>query len=273
MTFCEIVVDKGRSGLPRKFKNPKLIVVITNHNHNENAIKLKKDFSPYADTYLVDSGSVLSEEERGNFDQIHPNIFYSGLYNAAFDLLMDTKAENLLFIASDVTVRNAETTILKIRELLRDPRVGLCGAKEGKKPWVTKPIEEVPYIEGFFFAASAKVMRCLGKIDVKTNRYGWGIDVALGYVCYLTGLKVVQSEGIDIHHPWGAGYDTENARIQMYAWYRQFKGLRYFHLLIKFLYQKYQRPELLLFFLTRPIRNLDWWHLLKPRRLNPQKHS
>ena len=56
----------------------KILVCINNHNDNDNAKKLKKEFSEYIDTIIIDSGST---EKLVDFDVKLDNLYYSGLYN------------------------------------------------------------------------------------------------------------------------------------------------------------------------------------------------
>ena len=56
----------------------KILVCITNHNDNDNAKKLKKEFSEHIDTIIIDSGS---NEKLDEFDLNFDNLYYSGLYN------------------------------------------------------------------------------------------------------------------------------------------------------------------------------------------------
>ena len=55
-----------------------ILVCITNHNNNDNAIKLKKDFFNYFETIIIDSKSKIIMDD---FDVKLDNVYYTGLLN------------------------------------------------------------------------------------------------------------------------------------------------------------------------------------------------
>ena len=78
---------------------PEILVTITNHNFNKNAIKHKSNFSKYFHCIIIDSGS---QEQPDEFDIKMDNVFYTGLWNESVKQALKRKAKWLLFVASDI---------------------------------------------------------------------------------------------------------------------------------------------------------------------------
>ncbi len=76
-----------------------ILVCITNHNSNENAINLKNSFSEYFETIIIDSDSNIIEKD---FDIKLENVYYTGLVNESVNQCKLRNKKYLFFIASDV---------------------------------------------------------------------------------------------------------------------------------------------------------------------------
>ncbi|MEM7030095.1 MAG: hypothetical protein AAF629_11060, partial [Chloroflexota bacterium] len=68
-----------------------------NHNYNDQAIKLAKGLRPYADVLTLDSGSQLAPHQQAFFDIQLPNVYYSGLVNAAYEALQKRTTHTILY--------------------------------------------------------------------------------------------------------------------------------------------------------------------------------
>jgi len=199
---------------------------IVNYQQNENAIALKKLFTPLTKTYLLDSGSELTSQQAAHFDKIFPNIYYSGLYNEALKIFLDSNFKFMLFITSDVTIPSPVNLIRNIKSVMSDDQVGFYGPVSfgGVHLWGmpsnTGGIREVPYVEGFCFCAHRRLLLELGMIDTSVNPLGWGIDVAQGYLSNLLGLRVMIDDRVEVMHPKSSGYNRHLANNQMRHWFR-----------------------------------------------------
>lgn len=202
---------------------------IVNHRQNDNALALKELFHPLTLTCLMDSGSELPPQQALHFDKIYPNIYYSGLYNEALRIFLESDLKLMLFITSDVTVPDPAALVHNIRSVMSDDRVGLYGpvSTGGVHPWGmpahTGGVREVPYVEGFCFSAHRRLLETLGALDTSVNSLGWGIDVALGYISNRLGLRVLVDDRLEVLHPKASGYSRSSADDQMKQWFRNQK--------------------------------------------------
>lgn len=200
----------------------KILCVIGNHNNNENAKKLKSSFSKHFKTIAIDSGSKVKEPDFVNL----PNVFYSGLYNHAYNFAREGKFEYLLFVCSDVVVPDAE--IDKMANNLAELNIEQVGvyspASEGRshyqcKKSASKGLRVVEFVEGFIFLASMKVLNEFSPLDTNQNLYGWGIDVAKGFYSRKLNLLCVVDDEVSVYHPEETGYSSEAAEQQMSRWF------------------------------------------------------
>ena len=216
-----------------------MLVAIINHNCNVNAIALRRSFQPLAPVKLIDSGSRLEPEERQHFDDLLPNVYYSGLLNRACMHAAELADEEpLLLICSDVIV----TDPARLIALLRDTFLGNAEAQI----WAPSAIGEgagyrhmvrrgdrprrVSHVDGYCFAVRCGLLRRACPIDVRLNSFGWGVDRHLGYLTAISGGYAVVDDRIEVMHPLGAGYDTDEARRQYAAWCKPMTlSARFYH--------------------------------------------
>jgi len=199
----------------------KILVCITNHNDNDNAKKLKKDFSEYIDTIIIDSGS---KEEIDEFDIKLDNIYYTGLYNESVNQCIVRNKEYLYFIASDVFIDETSDIIEIIRNL--DDNIYLWGpSSKGQshqhcKNRNTNNYRKVAYLEGFTFLVNIDVCKKFYPVDRNSNFYGYGIDILIGYytINYFKKLGVVDDR-VEVYHREGSGYNQNTALREMYNWF------------------------------------------------------
>lgn len=196
---------------------------IVNHNNNENAKLLFKTFSPYLTTQVIDSGSTIKTPEFINL----PNIYYSGLYNYAYQHAKSNNFKYLLFICSDVIVDESEAEkMFRNLRLIDLEEIGVYSpSSTGRSHYQCKKQNEngfriVDFVEGFFFFANMKVLERFSEIDTKLNLYGWGIDVAKGFYTKKMNLLSIIDDGVSIHHPDTTGYSINKAEEQMVSWFR-----------------------------------------------------
>lgn len=197
-----------------------ILVCITNHNSNENAIDLKNNFSKYFDTIIIDSKSDEILEE---FDFKLGNVYYTGLVNESVKQCRIRNKKYLFFIASDVYYDNCEKVFNIISNL--DNNIYLWSpSSRGQshyhcKDLKTESVREVPYLEGFCFLANVDCFEGLYPVSIEKNLYGYGIDLLLGYNCIKRLRKrCVIDDRVEIYHKEGTGYNQGKALQDMYNW-------------------------------------------------------
>lgn len=213
-----IKINKSISNvlLPRR-----ILCVIVNHNHSDNAAKLYDELVNYFDSIIIDSGS----DEPPRHSVRLPNIFYSGLLNEAYSIAKNNGYEYLLFICSDVIIKPAEAQ--KMHERLREidfTKTGIYSpASKGgghffckKQP--TEGLRIVPFVEGFLFLCDLDILDQLCPIDTKENLYGWGLDIAKGFFARANKKVCLVDDNVEVEHLKGTGYSRETAELEMLSW-------------------------------------------------------
>lgn len=197
-----------------------ILVCITNHNSNNNSKTLKDNLSKFFDTIIIDSKSNIIEDF---FDIKLENVYYTGLYNESVKQTIELGKKYLFFIASDVFIEDYEKMYNIITEL--DDEIYLWApSTNGQshihcKPKMTDNYREVPYLEGFCFLTHIDCTDRLNPISLDINKYGFGIDLLLGYNCVRTlKKKCVVDDRITVYHKEGTGYDQGKALTDMYHW-------------------------------------------------------
>jgi len=199
----------------------KILVCITNHNDNDNAKKLKKEFSEHIDTIIIDSGS---NEKLDEFDLNFDNLYYSGLYNESVNQCLIRNKEYLYFIASDVFIEQVSSIVEIIKNLNSDIYLWAPSSKgqshQHCKNRNTNSYRNVAYLEGFTFLANIKVCEKFYPIDRNSNFYGYGIDILLGYYTINEFKKLcVVDDRVEVYHREGTGYNQSTALQEMYNWF------------------------------------------------------
>lgn len=197
-----------------------ILVCITNHNNNDNSIKLKKDFSKYFESIIIDSKSDLIIDE---FDIKLENVYYTGLLNQSFKETIEKNKKKCFFIASDVYIDNISDIVDCILSLDDDIYLWAPSSRgqshDHCKNKKSTSLREVPYIEGFCFLSDIEVVKNLYPICTKRNKYGFGIDLLMGFNCIkLLKKKCVVDDRVEIYHREGTGYDQSKALYDMYNW-------------------------------------------------------
>jgi hypothetical protein len=197
-----------------------ILVCITNHNSNDNALDLKDGFSKYFDTIIIDSKSSKIEDE---FDIKLENVYYTGLFNESVNQCKLRNKKYLFFIASDVYFYDYQKTSELIEGLEDDIYLWAPSSKGQShyhcKNFKTESIREVPYLEGFCFLTNIQCCDNLYPISYDKNLYGYGIDLILGYNCIKElRKKCVVDDRLEIYHKEGTGYNQNKALQDMYQW-------------------------------------------------------
>ncbi len=199
-----------------------ILVTIANHNHNENALKLLRQFSRDFKTVVIDSGSTIKD---ANFILLD-NVYYTGLFNKACELLIETDKKWLLFIASDVQID--EDNYWKLTRRLCNHRsfldIGLYSPSvKGRSHSFlmsqdNPKFRDINFVEGFIFLAKRSILTKIYPVDIKLNKIGWGLDVMKGFICKQLNLRCVVDDIISVYHPPEAGYSYEEAVSNCKRW-------------------------------------------------------
>jgi hypothetical protein len=213
----------------KKKREASLAVIIFNHAQNSDAISLKKRFREEIDTFIFDSGSVISSEEEGHFDKVCDNIYYNGLINITNTFLHENGYKFGLIVTSDVQIDDIGLLLKRIKVCFgQGSMVGVYSPSvaEGFHAHTVhnpqKELERVTFTDGFCLAFRNDILRQLCPIDVDINKYGFGTNRMLGYYCLKLGYEVVIDHKLKVIHPFGSGYNTKKAVQAMHNWIKTF---------------------------------------------------
>lgn len=200
-----------------------ILVTIVNHNHNENALRLQSLFSRDFRTFVIDSGSA----EKDNRFILLENVYYTGLFNKASEILLNSEEKWLLFIASDVEI--SDDNYWKLSRRLRDRRsfnnIGLyTPSVRGRSHQFLQnqtgffKFRDINFVEGFIFIACREIIQKMHPVDIKLNKIGWGLDVMKGFIAKQLGKRCVVDDLVEVYHPPTAGYSYEEAVSNCKRW-------------------------------------------------------
>ena len=207
----------------------KILCCVFNHNENAGAIAWWERLSPYFDTVILDSGSEPPCRHEGAL--VLDNIYYSGLMNKAWELLLEKDYRWLMILTSDLEINAANTKrlIAGMQDMVRTVNVGLYqpsgalslhGRCHGQSLChYTWRMRKVNFQEGWFHLACREVLEEVMPIDLSVNRLGWGIDVALSRAALHKKMLVLVDDRVRVIHPRGSGYSNEAAEEQMWRWF------------------------------------------------------
>ena len=185
---------------------PSILVVIANYEFSRNADHLKKCFSKFFPTVLIDSTSSATPRLA---DRVIPNSYYPGLWNCAVEVALSTESQWMFFLASDVKVRDFKKLSDCISEIATDPTVGIYtpslrprsrAAFKSNLVQKTGRLRRVDLIEGFSFLARIDILRELYPIP-SSNKYGWAVDLVSCIKARSHGYQIVVDDRISIYHP------------------------------------------------------------------------
>lgn len=183
----------------------KILIAVTNFDHNLNSIVLKQLFAPLYDTVLIDASSP---QPLDGADYVIPNNHYPGLFNKSCELAIAGNYEFLFFIASDIEFRessmlhycinaaaNTEDLYLWTPSLAWDSRFAFKST--GCKP--SSGMRNCGAVEGFCFMARVSLLKEIYPIPSDIS-FGYGIDVVLSLKAHEKGVVAVDDRVI-IFHP------------------------------------------------------------------------
>jgi hypothetical protein len=182
-------------------------VVVINHGLAEQALALRDAFARHVSALAIDSGSRLDAAQAARFTVALPNVYYSGLVNAAVAACADLADDGvLLVIASDVTVPDPGLAIRYLGEAFSHPRTGVWGpsATGGTFPDLANHgsggLRAVAFVEGFCLAARLGLFRAFTPVDRGVNPFGWGLDLHVAYLARMRRRSVWIDDRVVVHH-------------------------------------------------------------------------
>lgn len=183
-----------------------ICVCVTNYDFSDNATKLKKQFGQYFKTILIDSSSPNPPI---NVDISIPNTYYPGLWNASVNYAMTNNYKYLMFVASDLEIKNVKKLCEYATEAISHKEIGVYSPSVSPKSRTSYPalingttsyIRECGVMEGFFFLARTEILKTIYPISPEF-KYGWAMDVLTCHKSYELGYITVVDDRIDIFHP------------------------------------------------------------------------
>jgi hypothetical protein len=212
----------------------KILCCVFNHNANEKAVRWWTCLSPHFDTLILDSGSQPPCLHEGalNLD----NLFYSGLMNKAYELLLQRDYRWLMIVTSDIEIDadNTARLISGMQDMIRTANVGLyqpsCALSlHGRALYqsvchYTGRIRRVNFQEGWFHLVCREILDEVLPVDLSLNRLGWGIDLVFSHVARIRRMLVLVDDRVRVVHPKGTGYNRETAKAQMRNWQASIAG-------------------------------------------------
>jgi hypothetical protein len=93
-------------------------------------------------------------------------------------------------------------------------RTGIMAAEVASLQFVTQT-------NSIVWALSKEVVGRLRLFDYDRNNCGWGIDIAASLFCHVNNRLVAIDRDVCVYHPYGIGYDIDEARTQMNDFLKQ----------------------------------------------------
>ncbi len=207
----------------------KVLVVIANYDFSGNADLLKRNFCQRFRTLLIDASSP---ERPKCADITIPNSYYPGLWNAAVSEAIQSGAEWLFFIASDIQFSDYETLFENLKGVLVRADIGIYtpSLKQGSRlsypacfNYATAGLRECTIVEGFCFLARTKILKRLYPVPPE-NTYGWQVDSLASRIARGMNKRVVVDDRIKIFHPEALqkhAVPADSAQRQGMAYYEE----------------------------------------------------
>lgn len=211
-----------------------ILCCVFNHNENDLAIQWCNRLSPYFDTVILDSGSDPVCEHPSAINL--PNVYYSGLMNKAYEMLVQRDYKWLVILTDDIVMKEKDIPLLckTLKELTESKNVALyqpsCSwslkgrALPQSLCHFTGKIRNANFQEGWFHLVRRDVIAEIMPVDTNVNRMGWGIDNSLSHIARIKNLLVLVDDRIRVLHPRGTGYNKDIALAQMKQWLGSFPG-------------------------------------------------
>lgn len=183
-----------------------ICVCVTNYDFSDNATHLKNQFSQYFNTILIDASSPNPPVD---VDISIPNSYYPGLWNASVEYAVSKNYKYLMFVASDLEIKNVKRLCECAKEAIGYEQIGVYSPSVSSNSRTSYPvlmngatsyIRECGVMEGFFFLARTEILKSIYPIPPEFT-YGWAMDLLTCDKSYELNYITAVDDRIEIHHP------------------------------------------------------------------------
>jgi hypothetical protein len=201
-----------------------LQVFIFNYGLMDNALKLKNQFSEIGVSAVVldsYSGNPVPEDD-GVY--AFENIYYSGLWNEALDMLTGS---HMMIITSDVTIHDVRKLINNAKAFFKSEKAAIYAPNVNYTFWnydmsslpdYSRDIKVVPNTDGMCWMLTSDAAFAVGNVDNEVNKIGFGIDLLAAMFATREGKIVGRDYSITVTHPQTRSYDSTEAEKQEFEW-------------------------------------------------------
>jgi len=211
--------------MTEEYISNEICVCVTNYDFSDNATKLKNQFGQYFKTVLIDSSSPTPPI---NLDISITNTYYPGLWNASVDYAISNNYKYLMFVASDLDIKNVKKLCEYAAEAISYKEIGVYTPSVSTSSRTSFPglinratscIRESGVIEGFFFLARIEILKTIYPISPEF-KYGWLIDVLTCEKSYELNYITTVDDRVEIFHPAANPKDAINIQKASEEWPR-----------------------------------------------------
>lgn len=215
-------------------ENYELEVCIFNYGHIGNALKLYEQFNAIGvSTRILNSSDGHDDDlPKEKYIEKYPNIFYSGLWNKA---IAKFKGTHLMIITSDVSIDSVSTIVRNSKKFFKYENNWVYAPNVNYTFWnydteiletYDRGMKIVPNTDGMCWIVNKATVDYIGKIDIKINKIGFGVDLLACMNANKSGKNVVRDYSVTVKHPQSRSYDSQEAEKQELAWIDSRKILR-----------------------------------------------
>jgi hypothetical protein len=195
--------------------------------HAERAAQLETALSPLVDVTVINSEDA-AKPDHPRWVHLGETAYFCAQWNAA---LMRFKSDVLFHIQADASHDDFPGLLGRAHAFLSRPDVGLYEpnvdytdiryTRDELRPIATDVLE-VPLPDCTCWFIHRAVLETFRPIDLKVNRYGWGVPGVMAAKCRLTQRICVRDYSVTIQHPRRRGYPNDAALQQRNAYFRSF---------------------------------------------------
>ena len=180
-----------------------------------------------ARTYLINCQSPHNPPfEETECIKKFPNIYYSGQWNEALNLL---DADVMFIINSDVHVRSFSRLVCKLKTFYEKfgSKAGVYAPNHYWTPWTYNPslledlgngLKKVPATDSTVWSLTSNIAYKIGPLDLSVNKLGWGIEIVAAYYSYISDRLVIRDYSVKCDHPRSTAYDRGRADREYRNW-------------------------------------------------------
>lgn len=206
-----------------------IAIYIMNYRNDENALYLKKAFSIFFPTFVIDTANTKINKE---FIQFKENLYYSGCFNKIKEDIDKKDFTWMGLICSDVqiTIDNIRKICLHLQWISASSNVGQYQPSFDIKSYKWRgnnnnpniPFEEKILLDGPIFFSRTDVLKSFPFIDTKLNLYGCGISRCFSLFVRKNGYINVFDNTVQVTHLQKTGYSINDSKKQAESYIKEF---------------------------------------------------